>query len=61
MTNTWPKTLPRRFFEKALMKFGSYDADKAMFSTWIFAIARNTLIDHYRVKDKEKKAPLELA
>ena len=46
-------------FEKALTKFRSYDSEKAGFSTWIFAIARNTLIDHYRVNQKD--VPLEKA
>lgn len=37
-------------FLKAFKRFESYDTQYA-FSTWIFTIARNTLIDHYR-KDK---------
>lgn len=40
-------------FEKALTKFKSYSSEKAAFSTWIFSIARNTLIDHYRVNARE--------
>jgi RNA polymerase sigma factor (sigma-70 family) len=48
-------------FEKALTKFKSYSSDKAKFSTWIFTIARNTLIDHYRVSSKEKTVQLEEA
>ena len=39
-------------FEKALTKFGSFDPQKASFSTLIFTIARNTVIDHYRVYKK---------
>jgi RNA polymerase sigma-70 factor (ECF subfamily) len=35
-------------FEKALVGFGRYRRDKAAFSTWIFAIARNTVIDFFR-------------
>ena len=35
-------------FEKALTKFDSFNPQKASFSTWIFTIARNTVIDHYR-------------
>jgi RNA polymerase sigma factor (sigma-70 family) len=35
-------------FEKALAKFEDYSRRKAAFSTWIFTIARNTVIDHYR-------------
>jgi RNA polymerase sigma factor (sigma-70 family) len=46
-------------FEKALTKFKTYSADKAKFSTWIFTIARNTLIDHFRVSHKEKTVQLE--
>ena len=46
-------------FEKALTKFRSYDAAKASFSTWIFSIARNTLIDHYRVNSKQQTVQLD--
>lgn len=46
-------------FEKALTKFKSYSSDKAKFSTWIFTIARNTLIDHYRVNKREQTVKLE--
>jgi RNA polymerase sigma factor (sigma-70 family) len=45
-------------FEKALTKFQSYSSEKANFSTWIFSIARNTLIDHYRVH-KNHNIPLD--
>ena len=41
-------------FEKALTKFQSYDSAKAAFSTWLFSIARNTVIDHYRASGKER-------
>jgi RNA polymerase sigma factor (sigma-70 family) len=46
-------------FEKALTKFKSYSSEKANFSTWIFTIARNTLIDHYRVSHKAQTVPLD--
>jgi RNA polymerase sigma factor (sigma-70 family) len=46
-------------FEKALTKFKSYNAEKANFSTWIFTIARNTLIDHYRVSHKAQTVQLD--
>ena len=39
-------------FEKALTKFDGFNPQKASFSTWIFTIARNTVIDHYRVYKK---------
>jgi RNA polymerase sigma factor (sigma-70 family) len=41
-------------FEKALTKFKSFDAEKASFSTWLFTIAHNTVIDHYRLMTKER-------
>ncbi len=46
-------------FEKALVNFGRYSSDKASFSTWVFSIARNTLIDHYRAQ--RPVAPIEAA
>lgn len=41
--------LTSTIFEKALVKFESYRPEKASICTWIFRIARNTLIDHFRV------------
>src|SRR3972149_4988782 len=41
-------------FEKALTRFQTYRSDKAGFSTWIFTIARNTVIDHLRVSHKDR-------
>jgi|SRR3989344_1077394 len=35
-------------FTKALEKIRQFDSGKAQFSTWLYQIARNTLIDHYR-------------
>jgi RNA polymerase sigma-70 factor (ECF subfamily) len=46
-------------FEKALNKFKSYDSRKAGFSTWIFTIARNTLIDHFRSSRQAQTVGLE--
>ena len=46
-------------FEKALVNFSKYSKDKARFSTWIFSIARNTVIDHYRAQGRRKTVPLE--
>jgi RNA polymerase sigma-70 factor, ECF subfamily len=42
-------------FSKALTKFDKFDARKAAFSTWIFSIARNTLIDYYRSNSRAFK------
>jgi RNA polymerase sigma-70 factor, ECF subfamily len=46
-------------FEKALTKFKSYNIEKANFSTWIFTIARNTLVDHYRTSRKGQTVLLD--
>ena len=46
-------------FEKALTNFGKFSSDKASFSTWIFSIARNTVIDHYRVQARKQTISLE--
>ena len=46
-------------FEKALTNFGRYSKDKAAFSTWVFSIARNTVIDHYRSRGRQQTVSLE--
>ena len=46
-------------FEKALTNFSKYSSDKASFSTWIFSIARNTVIDHYRARGRKQAFSLE--
>lgn len=46
-------------FEKALTRFGSFRAERSSFATWLFAIARNTLTDHYRAIGKKRWLPLE--
>jgi RNA polymerase sigma-70 factor, ECF subfamily len=35
-------------FERALRAWDSFDARRATVATWLFAIARNLLVDHYR-------------
>ncbi len=35
-------------FIKALDKFGTYDKTRGAFIAWLYRIARNALIDHYR-------------
>jgi RNA polymerase sigma-70 factor (ECF subfamily) len=37
-------------FMKALEKIGSFNLEKGTFSAWLYQIARNTVIDHYRTK-----------
>jgi RNA polymerase sigma factor (sigma-70 family) len=46
-------------FEKALAKFTSFNPQKAQFSTWIFTIARNTLVDYYRTSHRSQTVTLE--
>lgn len=46
-------------FEKALNKFKTYSSQKAQFSTWIFTIARNTLIDYYRSRSSRPTVTLD--
>lgn len=39
-------------FMKALQKINTLDTSKASFKTWLYHIARNTVIDHYRSYQK---------
>jgi RNA polymerase sigma-70 factor (ECF subfamily) len=48
-------------FEKALTNFEKYSKEKATFSTWIFSIARNAVIDHYRTQARRPSLSLEKA
>ncbi|MBI2849550.1 MAG: sigma-70 family RNA polymerase sigma factor [Chloroflexi bacterium] len=48
-------------FEKALYSFHRYRSEQASFPTWLMSIARNTLIDYFRVQGKRKHMPLEAA
>ena len=52
---TAAEDLTSDIFNKALSNFTKYDSGKAAFSTWIFSIARNTLIDYYRRRSREQK------
>jgi RNA polymerase sigma-70 factor (TIGR02952 family) len=52
---TTAEDLTSDIFSKALAGFSRFDAEKASFSTWIYSIARNTVIDYYRKRDKEQK------
>lgn len=37
-------------FENALRKLRSYDSKRGSFASWLFAIAHNTVVDHFRRK-----------
>ncbi|MEZ4195248.1 MAG: RNA polymerase sigma factor [Candidatus Paceibacterota bacterium] len=40
-------------FLKALSRLSSYNVDKGRFNSWLYQIARNTVIDHFRTKKTE--------
>jgi RNA polymerase sigma factor (sigma-70 family) len=52
---TITEDLTSDIFHKALTSFKKYEPGRASFSTWIFSIARNTLIDYYRRRSKEQE------
>jgi RNA polymerase sigma factor (sigma-70 family) len=46
-------------FEKAMIKFNTYDTKKGKFATWLFSIARNTLTDHFRASNRYQTVTLD--
>jgi RNA polymerase sigma-70 factor (ECF subfamily) len=46
-------------FERALRAWSRYDPARAAPITWLLAIARNLLVDHYRADRTAVQAPLE--
>src|SRR3972149_12076926 len=52
---TTAEDLTSDIFNKALTNFTKFDPGKAAFSTWLFSIARNTVIDYYRKRSREQK------
>ena len=48
-------------FERAVRAWSRYDPSRASPRTWLLAIARNLLIDHYRADRTTAHAPLEEA
>lgn len=46
-------------FERALRAWDGFDPKRAGLRTWLFAIARNLLIDHYRRDRSDVHAPLD--
>jgi RNA polymerase sigma-70 factor (ECF subfamily) len=51
--------LTAQVFERTLVNIGSYRQDKAPFSAWLFAIARNAVNDHLRVQQRRRWLSLE--
>lgn len=46
--------LTARTFERALSKIDRFDPERSAFSPWLFAIARNAVIDHLRARRRRK-------
>ena len=46
-------------FERALRAWPRYDRGRAAPKTWLLAIARNLLIDHYRARGGQLEEPLD--
>src|SRR6056297_2278284 len=42
--------LTSQTFIKALNKINSFDSEQGTFQAWLYKIARNTVIDHYRTQ-----------
>jgi RNA polymerase sigma-70 factor (ECF subfamily) len=51
--------LTQRTFERALRAWGRYDPKQASVGTWLLAIARNLLIDHFRADRSARNEPLD--
>lgn len=50
--------LTSKTFMKVLDKFSTYDESKSKAITWLFTIARNTLIDYYRLSSTKNTVSL---
>ncbi|MEJ7783699.1 MAG: sigma-70 family RNA polymerase sigma factor [Solirubrobacteraceae bacterium] len=46
-------------FERALRSWSRYDPSRASVATWLLAIARNLLVDHFRADRSSRRQPLE--
>lgn len=51
--------LTQQTFERALRAWGRFDPERATVQTWLLAIARNLLIDHYRGDRSGETEPLD--
>ncbi len=49
--------LTQQTFERALRSWGRYEPERATRTTWLLAIARNLLIDHYRRRSTRREEP----
>ena len=44
--------LTQQTFERALAHWGEFDDRRATITTWLLAIARNLVVDHYRARSR---------
>ena len=51
----WAEDLTSAIFEKVLRRYHQFDPGKGSLSTWVFAIARNQITDHYRTGSKKNR------
>ncbi|HEX8157766.1 MAG TPA: sigma-70 family RNA polymerase sigma factor [Solirubrobacteraceae bacterium] len=51
--------LTQKTFERALRSWSRYDPSRASVATWLFAIARNLLVDHLRADRSASQQPLD--
>ncbi|MCQ2770204.1 MAG: sigma-70 family RNA polymerase sigma factor [Clostridia bacterium] len=55
--NDLAEDLTSDVFIKVYEKLDGFDASKSSMSTWIYTIARNTLIDYYRTRKVSEEIP----
>jgi RNA polymerase sigma-70 factor (ECF subfamily) len=52
MSHEEAEDLTQQTFERALAHWGEFDDRRATITTWLLAIARNLVIDHYRARSR---------
>jgi len=52
--------LTSEIVERALTYLASYDARKGAFSTWLFRIAHNTLVNHFKKRQRRGRHHIDL-
>jgi RNA polymerase sigma-70 factor (ECF subfamily) len=52
--------LTSKIFERALTNIQRFNFEKGTFSTWLFAIANNIMIDYFKSNAKNPKVPFDL-
>ena len=53
--------LTAQIFERLLKKIAGYSSQKGMFEAWLFALARNVIIDYHRARKLRAFLPWEAA